>query len=252
MKKAWKRTIASIGAVLCLGCALYAKENCPAEIKLLLSPPTIQTVIASLGFEKGETRDRVYFFDTDDLNLLMQGVIVRVRQGGDNDLTVKVRVPEDNKQVDTSRLREQFQCEIDRTGAGENVSYSVGRKYKPRQIPKIGADIFSVLSPPQRRLLQEARVSIDWSQVRRISNINSTKWETTAQSPFRKLTLELWEWPAGNILELSTKVGPDEVQSKSVELQRLVNRKSLPLSASQGTKTRTVLETLTHHTSPPR
>src|SRR6266436_6092060 len=121
----------------------------------------------------------------------MQGVIVRVRQGGDNDLTVKVRVPEDNKQVDTSRLREQFQCEIDRTGAGENTSFSVGRKYKPGQIPEIGADILSVLSAPQKRLLQEARASIDWAQVRRISDIKSTKWETAGQPPFRKLALEL-------------------------------------------------------------
>jgi len=206
-------------------------------------------VIASLGFEK-EQGGRVYFFDTDKLDLLTQGVIVRVRQGSNNDLIVKVRVPEGNAQIDASRLREHFQCEIDRTSAGENTSYTVGRKYKPGQIPKLGADILRVLSAPQRRLLQEARVSIDWAQVRRISDIKSTKWETTTQAPFRKLTLELWEWPADNILELSTKVGPDEVQSKSAELQHLVNGKSLSLNASQGTKTRTVLERFTHQTAP--
>jgi len=43
---------------------LYAKENCPAEIKLLLSPPTIQTVIASLGFEKGEKREIEFISST--------------------------------------------------------------------------------------------------------------------------------------------------------------------------------------------
>jgi hypothetical protein len=111
----------------------------------------------------------------------------------------------------------------------------------------MGSDISSLLSPPQKRLLQEARVSIDWARVVRIANIKLTKWETTGQSPFRKLTLELWEWPAGNILELSTKVGPDAGQSKYAELQRLVNMKSLSLSARQGTKTSMVLETLTHH-----
>jgi hypothetical protein len=250
-KTGWKRTIASIATVLFLGSALQAQENCPAEIKLLLSPPTVQSVIASLRFEK-EQGGRIYFFDTDKLDLLTQGVIVRIRQGSNNDLIVKVRVPEGNTQIDASRLREQFQCEIDLTATGENTSYTVGRKYKPGEIPATGADVLSALSPPQRKLLQEARVSIDWSQVRRVSDIKSTKWETRGRSPFRKLALELWEWPAGNILELSTKVGPDEVQSKSEELQGLVNAKNISLSASQGTKTRTVLETATHPASPPK
>jgi hypothetical protein len=245
MKNDWKRVFALICSVLFVSSVLHAEEKCPVEVKLLLSPPA-QTVIASLSFEK-ETAGRVYFFDTDALDLQMQGVIVRVRQGADNDLTVKVRVPEGNKQVDTSRLREHFPCETNRTGAGEDTNYSVRRKYKARQVPEMGSDISSLLSPPQKILLQEARVSIDWARVVRIANIKLTKWETTGQSPFRKLTLELWEWPAGNILELSTKVGPDAGQSKYAELQRLVNMKSLSLSARQGTKTSMVLETLTHH-----
>jgi len=248
MKNDRKRVFAFTYAVLFLSSVLQAEEKCPVEVKLLLSPPTTQTVIASLRFEK-ETATRVYFFDTDALDLLKQGVIVRVRQGADNDLTVKVRVPEGKKQVDTSQLSELFPCEIDRTGAGENTSYAVRSKYKAPQIPEMGSDIFSLLSPPQERLLREARVSIDWARVMRIANIKSTKWETKAQSPFRKLTLELWEWPAGDILELSTKVGPEAGPSKDAELQRLVNTKGLSLSASQGTKTRMVLETLTHHTS---
>jgi hypothetical protein len=179
-------------------------------------------------------------------------VIVRVRQGADNDLTVKVRVPEGNQLVDTSQVREHFPCEIDRTGAGENTSYAVRRKYKPPQVPEKGSDISSLLSSPQERLLREAHVAIDWTRLTRIADINSTKWETISQSAFRKLALELWEWPGGSILEISTKVSPDAGPVKYAELQRLVTMKSLSLSAEQGTKTRAVLETLTHHTSSPR
>jgi hypothetical protein len=62
MKNDWNQEFAFIGAVLFLGSALHGDEKCPAEVKLLLSPPTIQTVIASLGFRK-ETAWRVYFFD---------------------------------------------------------------------------------------------------------------------------------------------------------------------------------------------
>lgn len=221
---------------------------CPVEIKLLLAPPAIKTAIPSMGFEKA-TGGRVYFFDTNALGLLKQGVIVRVRQGGKNDLTVKVRVPEGNGQVDTSRLREQFGCEIDRTAAGEDVSFAVGQRYKPGRLPELGVDILNVLNPQQTMLLQEAGVSIDWSQVRRIGAINSTAWETTGQRPFHKLALELWEWPAGSIIELSAKVGPDEGQSKFAELQQLANTKGLLLNANQGTKTSLLLETLGHETS---
>jgi CYTH domain-containing protein len=242
-KNDWKRVFAFICALQFLSPALQAEETCPVEVKLLLSPATIQTVIASLSFEK-ETATRVYFFDTDALDLLKQGVIVRVRQGADNDLTVKVRVP-DSLQVDTSRLREHFPCEIDRTGAGENTSYAVRRKYKTLHVPEMGKDISSLLNPSQERLLREAGVAIDWARVMQIATIKSTKWETTAQPPFRKLALELWEWSAGNILEISTQVSADVGPAKYAELQQMANMKGLSLSAEQGTKTRAVLETLT-------
>jgi hypothetical protein len=242
---------ALIGAILFLAPALHAEEHCPIEVKLLLSPATTQTVIASLGFEN-ETSGRVYLFDTDALDLLMQGVIVRVRQGAKNDLTVKVRLPKGSQQDDNSRLREQFPCEVDRTRAGANLSYAVGRKYEATKVSEIGNDLYGLLSVSQIKLLHEAQVSIDWGRVMRIADINSTKWETTAQSPSGKLALELWEWPAGKILELSAKIGSDAEASKYAELERLVKRKNLSLSPGQDTKTSMVLETLAAHTSPPR
>jgi hypothetical protein len=245
------RIFALIWSILFLVPVLHAKETCSAEVKFLLSPPTTQTVIASLGFEN-ETVAKVYFFDTDALDLSNQGVIIRVRQGAKNDLTVKVRLPKGGQPVDSSRLREQFPCEIDRTRAGASTSYAVARKYKATMVPEIGNDIYSLLSASQIKLLHEAQVSIDWARVMRIASINSTKWETKAPSPSGKLALELWEWPAGKILELSAKVESDAEASKYAQLERLVKMNNLSLSASQDTKTRMVLETLADHTSRPR
>jgi hypothetical protein len=111
MKNEQKRAFAFACAVLFLSLTLQAEESCPVEVKLLLSPPTIQTAITSLSFEK-QTRTRIYFFDTDALELFKQGVIVRLRQGADNDLTVKVRAPRGSGQVDNSHLRKHFPCEI--------------------------------------------------------------------------------------------------------------------------------------------
>ena len=245
------KPVSSIVALLLLSSALRAEEVCPVEIKLLISPSTIKSVLASLSFAK-RAEGQVYFFDTDNLALLKQGVIVRIRQGTKNDLTIKVRLPEDNKQTNGSRLREQFGCEIDRTGVGANTSFSVRQKFRHRRVPETGDDIFGTLNAHQRRLLQEAQVSIDWSVVRRTASINSTTWETATQSPFHKLTLEYWECPAGNILELSARVTSNESESKYADLQQIVNAKALVPSANQGTKTSLALRSLTSVASPPR
>ena len=248
VRDVWKRASYSFLALLLLGPALHAQEACPIEIKLLISPPTIDSVIASLGFEK-EARSQVYFFDTANLGLLNQGVIVRVRQGAKNDLTVKVRFPDGDKKTGSAELREHFGCEIDRTGSEASTSYSVGQKYTPNPVPATGNDIFNALSTPQRRLLQAAKVSIDWSSVRRIADINSKTWETISQPPFRKLTLEHWEWPEGEILELSTRVAANDPKSKSADLQQIVNAKGLSLSTDQETKTDSVLTALALETA---
>jgi hypothetical protein len=249
MKPYWTRTLGFLGTVLALCSGLCAQETCPGEIKLLLSPSTIQTVIVSLGFEH-KAAGQVYLFDTDELDLMQQGLIVRVRQGQNNDLTVKIRWPAHDKEVDRSKLRKHFPCEMDRTGAGEDISYSVGRKYKPSRVPKTGEEILRILNGKQEKILQEAGVTIDWSQVKRLANIKLTKWESAADPPFGKLTLELWESSGGNILELSTKVAPGAGASNYAELQRLLEQKGLALSANQGTKTSVVLENLAHPESP--
>jgi hypothetical protein len=239
----WKRAISPVVAVLLLSSVLYAQKVCPVEINLLLSPSTTKSVVASLRFEK-ETKSQVYFFDTDNLGLFKQGVILRVRQGAKNDLTVKVRLPDGDKQADNSKLRAHFGCEIDRTGAEANTSFSAEQKYKIAPVPIAGEDIFRSLNAYQQRLLQDAQVSIDWSLVKRIASINSTTWETTSQSQFPKLTLEYWDWPSGNILELSARVAANESESKSAKLQQMANAKGLSLSADQGTKASLVLKTL--------
>jgi uncharacterized protein YjbK len=230
-----------ICAVLLLTSASYAEERCAVEVKLLLSAADAHATVVALKLEK-ETRGQIYFFDTADLDLLSKGVIVRLRQGANNDLTVKVRSPTGQRFVDPSRGREDFKCELDLTGDRAIRSYSIRSKYAESQVPDAGQDISNLLSQGQRKLLKEALVSIDWTRVKSVAYIKSTDWETKAQRPLNKLTLELWEWPAGNILELSTKVEAEKGLSTLAELRRLVNAKGLAVSSSQRSKTSMVLE----------
>ncbi len=244
----WKLTCLPLVAVFLLSSSLRAEKACPVEIKLLISPPTKDSVITSLGFEK-EASSQVYFFDTADLGLLKQGVILRVRQGAKNDLTVKLRFPDGDKKAASAELRGHFECEIDRTGYEASTSFSVVQKYTPNSVPVKGNDFLSALSPRQRKLLEAAKVSIDWSSLKRI-DINSKTWETSSQPPFRKLTLEHWEWPSGEILELSTRITPNEPGSKSANLEQIVNAKGLSPSIDQETKTGSVLASLALETPP--
>jgi hypothetical protein len=221
------------------------------EVKLLLASPAAQPVIAALGFKK-RTERLVYFFDTESLDLLMQGVIVRVRQGANNDLTVKFRPAQGNLADDHSRLRKNFPCEIDRTRARADTSYAVERQYTVVKVPESGADVYSLLSAYQKSLLMDAGVSIDWARVTRIANIRSTKWQTSAHSLNGKLSLELWEWPAGKILEISSKAPAASDASKYTQLEQLLQMNGVALNANQDTKTTTVLETLGNHTATSR
>ena len=99
-------------AVLFACASLHGQENCDVEAKLLLSPEQSQTAVAALNAKK-ETTGHVYFYDTSALDLLSHGVIVRLRQGADNDLTVKLRPTSGQKFSDPSAGREDYKCEVD-------------------------------------------------------------------------------------------------------------------------------------------
>ena len=245
------RRILLLCAHLLLVSALRAQESCRVEAKLLLSPEETQSVIASLNARK-ERPGRVYFFDTSSLDLLSQGIIVRLRQGSSkNDLTVKTRLPNAKTLYDPSEGREKFKCQVDMSAGRGTLSYSIENSYARPRIPETGNDVSRLLSAGQEKLLQEAQVSIDWSRVKRIADIKSTDWKTKHQPHFqKKLALELWEWPTGKSLELSTTVGRDAGPSAYRKLQELVKAKGLSMSGNQEFKTTMVLEALTHAAAP--
>ncbi len=226
--------------------ALPAQNGCDVEVKLLLSPVEDQAAVAAFHVKK-ETTGFVYLFDTDTLDLLSQGVIVRLRQGTNNDLTVKLRPSKEEKLSDSANEQETFKCEVDLVGDGANTAYSISRRYIGNPLPQSGYEIFHLLSPGQKKLLEEARTSIDWGRVQRMTEIRATTWRVKPQPHFDKLALELWEWREGRILELSTKTGSDAGPMIYAKLQDLVRSKSLQLSRDQRSKTITVLESITRH-----
>ena len=229
---------------VCFCSPSHAKERCSVEVKLLLSPEQTQRVRSTLDFDN-EVAGLVYFFDTDSLDLLAKGVILRLRRG-DGDLTIKLRPPIGKTFFATSEDDEGFKCEEDFTGDGPVLSYSITRKYTAAQLAATEADISRLLSAGQEKLLKEANTPIDWFRVKRVVEIKSTTWETRSQVQMRKLTLEAWEWPDGKLLEISTRVRPGDEPRTYAELQKLASANGLLLSPIQGSKTSIVLESVRH------
>src|SRR5271163_2629022 len=80
---------------------LHGQETCNEEVKLLLSPTQVQAAISALQ-ARGETHGRIYFYDTPDLDLLARGVILRLREGAEIDITAKLSPASGEKFFDPS------------------------------------------------------------------------------------------------------------------------------------------------------
>jgi hypothetical protein len=220
---------------------LKAQESCNSEAKLLLVPTQTEAAIPLLHATR-ELRTRIYFYDTPALDLLSKGLILRLRQGGTDDLTVKLRPPVGKQFSDPSSGGERYKCELEITGGVEKRSYSVGTRYNSAHVPETGEKLMHLLSPGQKRLLEQSQIQIDWAKVKRVADIQSTSWTVRAEAPLNKFSMEVWDWPNGRILEVSTKAASDAGPAAYMELESLVKKKGLALSAVQQSKTATALE----------
>ena len=229
----------SLLAIVSIASTLHAQQPCSEEVKLLLTPAQLQTVIPALQ-ATGKTQGHIYFYDTPNLDLLSKGVILRLRVRAEIDLTAKLRPPPGEKFTDLSNGR--YTCEVDLNDGIENQSFLVQNKYLSANAPLTGGELFHLLSDGQRQLLTDSGVQIDWKQVKRIANIQSTSW--TAKQPLGKLSLELWEWPGGKILELSTRTTTDSGKTTYAALQSLAQKNNLALSPVQRAKTSVALEAI--------
>jgi hypothetical protein len=231
----------SLSAALLIVISLHAQKICSEEVKLLLSPPQVQSAITALKARQ-ETHGSVYFYDTPALDLLSNGVILRFRDRAEVDLTAKLRPLPGGKFVNPSGVRDGYKCEVDFNDGAATESFSVMNKYLT---PMTGEEIFQELSEGQKRLLRYAKVQIDWKRVKRIAEIQSTSWTSRAKPPLGKLSVELWEWSGGSVLEISTRVAPDGRLAAFVELRDLANKKGLAVDTNQRSKTAIALGQIT-------
>jgi hypothetical protein len=221
-----------------------------AELKLTVPDSEQRSAVAVLGMDPLEAQIRqVYFFDTPDLRLNKQGVVVRARrvQQRDDDSVVKLRpvVPDDlpsglrkskNLVVEVDAMPGGYVCSASlkgTPGAGGVKAVATGERPVRKLFSKEQQAFYTAHAPE----------GIGLDDLTILGPINLMKLKFSPRGYNRRLVAELWLYPDGSrILELSTKCTPAETFDVAAETRAFLSSQGVDLSGEQQTKTKTALE----------
>lgn len=222
-----------------------------AELKVMVDEAAIDEVRDRLGLDHDLAEARaVWFYDTADLALLADGVILRARSvhGDDDDSTVKIR-PLSTEEVDPAWFEDGgFKCELDASPAAEVSSCSYTTEQEEDQIEEVAdgeRDLDTLFSSEQEEFLAAyGPPYLDLAELTPLGPIDALVWKLETEDLPASLTAEHWQLPGTDMLELSIKVGADERTERMDELLSWLADQDVRLSAEQESKTRRALAAL--------
>jgi hypothetical protein len=201
-----------------------------------------------LDFDDAEVRE-LYFFDTPELALFEQGLILRARliQDDDDDSTVKIRPVDPAVIPDKWRTVEGFKLEADLVGSNVVRSASLTTIQKPGEIRDAfegHRPIAKLFSPDQEEFLAaHAPINPDFATLRVLGPVSVLRWELELPDLPYELTVEEWRLPnKTDLLELSIKVMPAEEQAAMDRFSSFLRGLELSTEGDQQAKTRRALE----------
>jgi hypothetical protein len=221
------------------------------ELKLTVPEQSHRSAIAALGLDPLDAQIRlVCFFDTPDLRLNREGVIVRARrvQGREDDSVVKLRPVVPDELPSQLRAAPEMVVELDAMPGGYVCSASMKARLKGASEVKKRLRgkhaTRKLFTKPQRRFYeQHAPAGVELDDLDVLGPIFVLKLNSTPRDFGRKLCTELWLYPDGSrILELSTKCAPSEMFQVAAEARGFLGGAGIDLSGRQQTKTKTALE----------
>jgi hypothetical protein len=226
------------------------KESDSVELKLTVPEPHQRSAAVALGLDPLEAQIRqVVFFDTPELTLYEQGVVVRARriQGRGDDSAVKLRpvVPEHV----SPKLRRSgaFRVEVDALPGGFVCSGALKGALRPTDVREVLAGerpLRKLFSKEQRAFYAEhapAGVALDDLSI--LGPIFVLKLRLTPPELGRRVVAEMWVYPDGSrVLELSTRCGTTEAFQVAAEMRAFLAARGIDLTGEQQTKTRKALE----------
>jgi hypothetical protein len=204
----------------------------------------------ALGVDPLDAQIRqVYFFDTPDLALNKQGLVVRARrvQKKGDDSVVKLRPVVPTELPGDLRASENFSVEVDAMPGGFVCSGSMKRGLGLNVVrPTVLGDrpLRKLFSKEQRKLYEaHSPEGVALDDLAILGPIFVLKLRWVPEDLARKLVAELWFYPDNSmILELSTKCAPNEAFQVAAEAKAFLAKHEIEPSAEQETKTKKALE----------
>ena len=216
------------------------------EFKLTVLPGDESKVQALLAREAvSPQRRKVYFYDTEDLALEGEKLILRARvtQGDDDDSTVKLRpVDRDWHGFDGARV------ELDVVGDKQVLSAKLDGEPDPGEIEDVEAgkrSLDSLFSKQQERFIAEyAPDGVSLEDLKVLGPVDARKWELDGLQGFdHTLSVEEWALPdATHFIELSFKVAPGEMDVARTAFHTLLEALEIDATGDQTAKTPRVLK----------
>jgi hypothetical protein len=220
------------------------------ELKLTVPESDHYSVAAALGIDPLDAEIRqVYFFDTPDLRLNRQGVVLRARRvqrkGGDS--VVKLRPVTPSELPKTLRKAAGFTVEVDAMPGGFVCSGSLKRDVgnaEVREAVSGARPLRGLLSKEQRKFLSlHAPDCPAFDGLSVLGPILVLKLKFTPEELERRLVVELWMYPDNSrVLELSTKCEPQQAFQAAAETRVFLAARGVELSGEQQAKTLKALE----------
>ena len=226
------------------------KEADSVELKLTVPETDQRSAIAALKLDPLEAQIRqVFFFDTPELALDRQGVVVRARriQGKGDDSAVKLRPVVPAELPEDLRRSASFRVEVDALPGGYVCSAALKGALRPTDVRSAVAGelpLRKLFSKEQRAFFAaHVQEGIGLDDLAILGPIFVLKLRFTPGDLERRLVAEMWLYPDGSrILELSTRCGTTEAFQVAAELRSFLTARGLDLSGEQETKTRRALE----------
>jgi hypothetical protein len=221
------------------------------ELKLTVPDSERRSTVNALDMDPLEGQIRqVFFFDTPDLHLNRQGVVVRARrvQGRGDDTVVKLRPIVPDELPPTVRNAKSMVVEVDAMPGGYVCSASFKGALGPgdavRQVAAGNRAIRKLYSKQQRAFYAaHAPEGLALDDLSVLGPINVLKLKFTPKDLKRRLVAELWLYPDGErILELSTKAAPGDGFQAAAETRAFLAKRGVDLYGEQHTKTKTALD----------
>jgi hypothetical protein len=220
------------------------------ELKLTVPDSEHRSTVDALGMDPLDAQIRqVFFFDTPDLRLNQQGVVVRARrvQGRGDDTVVKLRPIVPDELPPSVRNAKTMVVEVDAMPGGYVCSASFKGALATPQVRQVAAGerpIRKLFTKQQRAFYQaHAPDGLDLDDLTILGPITVLKLKFLPKELGRRMVAELWLYPDGErILELSTKCPPSEGFQVAVEARAYLADRGVDLYGHQQTKTRTALE----------